>query len=197
MKKQFLFLIALLFVALGSWAQNSYLNETFNTSPVLSPTKWYVDRYAPAAFDTYNIGGENALRISINGTNDGLANRPNGYNNGFYNTQGRKIDQNGLNATVLKGSLYLPADWATNHRRSDMWATAFDASNAVSLFPIIGFRNVDGLTPTFSYYNNGTWVNFATPSTYDVWYNFEMRLVGSNIEYYMNGNLVGDRKSVV
>ncbi|MFZ4523554.1 MAG: beta strand repeat-containing protein, partial [Bacteroidales bacterium] len=197
MKKFLLLTISLLFVAMGSWAQNSYLNETFNTTPTLSISQtsgaWYVDRYAPAAFVSDNSLGVNALKISIDGTAGGAANRPNGQGGQFYNTQGRKFDQNGLNANVLKGSLYLPADWATKHRRSDMWATTFNASNNVASYPIIGFRNIDGATPSFSYWNEtaGGWVSFATPSIYDVWYNFEIRLAGGNVEYYMNGNLVG------
>ncbi|MFZ4401265.1 MAG: T9SS type A sorting domain-containing protein [Bacteroidales bacterium] len=188
----------LILVLLGSSAiaQNTYLNEIFNSNPQLSATqvsgKWYVDRYAPAAFVSDNSLGSNVLKISIDGTNDGLANRPSGYGFTFYNTQGRKFDQNGLNATVLKGSLYLPADWATNHRRSNIWATAFDASNNAASYPIMGFRNIDGASPSFSYWDdvNG-WVNFATPTSYDTWYNFEIRIVGNNVNYYMNGNLVG------
>ena len=196
MKQILLFAIALLYGISNALGQNYYINEPFNTNPVLSPTDqngmWYPDRYAPSAFESYNLNGENVLKISIVAS-DGAQNRPSGYNGTFYNTQGRKFDQDGLNVTILKGSLYLPANWATNHRRSDMWATGFDGTNAVSAYPIIGFRNIDGVSPTFSYYNSndGTWTNYATPAVYNTWYNFEIRLVGDHFNYFMNGSLVG------
>jgi hypothetical protein len=182
----------ILFMALliNANAQVNYLNEAFDSNPSL--TQWTVDRYAPAAFVSDNSLGSNVLKISINGTTDGAQARPSNYSSSFYNTQGRAFDQTGLNATILKGSLYLPSDWATKHRRSDMWVTGLDASNATASYPIIGFRNITGTTPTFSYWDDNIgWIDYATPTSYDTWYNFEIKIVGNNVEYYMNNALVG------
>ncbi len=182
-------LLVVMMMGMNATAQNPYLNETFDTNPNLS--LWTVDRYAPAAFVSDNSLGSNVLKIGIDAS-DGAQLRPSGFSGAFYNTQGRAFDQTGLNVKVLKGSLYLPSDWATKHRRSDMWAVGVGETNAVSSFPIMGFRNVDGASPTFSYWDDGSgWINFATPSTYDVWYNFEIRIVGTNVEYYLNNTLVG------
>ncbi|MCC7506504.1 MAG: hypothetical protein IT259_14465, partial [Saprospiraceae bacterium] len=116
-------------------AQCNLLNETFNVNPVLSPTNvdgaWYPDRYPPAGFSSGTIGGSDALKISISAA-DGAQNRPPAYSGQFYNTQGRKLNQCGKCVTSVKGDIWIPADWATKHRRTDMWATAFDISDAIS-----------------------------------------------------------------
>jgi len=175
-------------------AVNSYLNDNFNTNPDLTATNtdgaWYPDRYPPAAFASTSLNGENVLKISISAA-DGAQLRPGGLSGGFYNTQGRKFNQEGLGVTKLSGDLYIPADWATSHRRSDMWSTAFNASNVVSFYPIIGFRNIDGASPNLSYWDGGAWVNLGAPSAYNVWYSFAMELDGSDILYKVNGAEVG------
>lgn len=185
------------FVTTSASAQCRLLNEHFNSSPALSSTNvdgaWYPDRYPPAAFTSAVLGSENVLKIHIDGVNDGLANRPAAYQSTFYNTQGRKFNQCGKCVTVLKGDLYIPADWASNKRRSDMWATAYNASNNVSYYPIIGFRNPDGVSPGIYYWDdiNSVWINSGVSITYNSWYNLQSRLVGLNVQYLVNNVVVG------
>lgn len=172
------------------------LNETFDNNPVLAASNtdgaWYPDRYRPAAFTSDVLDGNNVLKISIEGIADGVPNRPPAYSNTFYNTQGRKFNQCGGCVTVLKGDLWIPADWAADHRRSDMWATAYDASNTISLYPIIGFRNPDAVSPGIYYWDGaGAWVNSGVVITYDSWYNLGFRIAGSNLEYLVNNLVVG------
>ncbi len=191
--------IALMIVFTSAFAFNSnsqciLLNESFDANPVLSPTNvdgaWYPDRFRPAAFVMDVLGGNNVLKISIDGLGDGALSRPSGYQGTFYNTQGRKFNQCEC-ATILKGDLWIPSDWATDHRRSDMWATAYNATNTISAYPIIGFRNPDGASPGIYYWNGIVgWINSGVSITYDLWYNLEFRLVGPNIEYFVNGVLV-------
>jgi hypothetical protein len=154
---------------------------------------WYPDRYRPAGFTSAIFGGGNVLKISIDGINDGLANRPNPYQAGFYNTQGRKFNQCGSCVTVLKGDVYIPADWATKHRRTDMWATGMNSTNTNTTFPIIGFRNPDGVSPGIYYWddNAGIWINSGIVITYNSWYHLQFRIAGPNIEYLVNNAVVG------
>lgn len=175
----------------SSNAQCRLLDETFNVNPLLSSTNvdgsWYPDRYQPSAF-TSDAG---RLKISISAS-DGAQLRPSAYSGPFYNTQGRKFNQCGSCVTVVKADLYIPSDWATNKRRSDIWATAFNASNAISAYPILGFRNVDGATPGIYCYNisTGAWINSGVVVSYDAWYSLQIRLAGSNLEYLVNNVVV-------
>ncbi|MEO7311296.1 MAG: right-handed parallel beta-helix repeat-containing protein, partial [Chitinophagaceae bacterium] len=180
----------LIVLSFSSNAQCKLLNENFTTSPVLSPTNvdgaWYPDRYRPAGF----VADAGRLKISISAS-DGAQLRPSGFSAGFYNTQGRKINQCGKCVTVAKADIYIPADWATKHRRTDMWATTFTSADAVLDFPIIGFANVDGVSPTLRYWDGGIgWVNVAGLA-YDTWITLEMSLAGGNIVYKVNGTTVG------
>jgi len=161
-------------------------------NPVLSATNidgaWYPDRYEPAGF----AADAGRLKISISAA-DGAQVRPGAYSGAFYNTQGRKFNQCGNCVTVLRGDVFIPADWATKHRRTDMWATTFDISNAVEDYPIIGFANTDGLSPTLRYWDGsgaGVWVN-VPGLVYDTWITLEASLVGGNIVYKVNGSTVG------
>ncbi len=176
-------------------AQCRLLNDTFDVNPVLSPGNvdgtWYPDRYRPAEFISNVLASSNVLKISINGTADGALGRG-AQGSSFYNTQGRKFNQCGGCVTVLKGDLWISADWATKHRRTDMWATARNAINANTVYPIIGFRNPDGASPGIYYWDPSVgWINSLVPVVYDSWYNLEFRIVGPNIVYYVNGSIVG------
>jgi hypothetical protein len=192
MKAHLGFVLISLFLlsAFDGSAQCALLNDDFTNSPVLSPTNvdgaWYVDRYAPAAF----VSDANRLKISISAA-DGAQLRPGGFGGGFYNTQGRKYNLCGKCATVAKADLYIPADWATNFRRSDMWSTAYNISDGVSFYPIIGFRNVTGANPQLSYWDGLGWVDLGAPGAYDTWYTLEMRLTGTDLEYLVDDVVVG------
>ncbi len=192
MKKIYMILLLVILIGINfqnAFSTNNYLKENFSSSVTLSTTNvdgtWYPDRYTPAGFAS-NSG---QLEISISGA-DGAQLRGGGYSSSFYNTQGRKFNQGGLNVKSVKADLYIPSDWATKIRRSDMWATAFNSSNAVSFYPIIGFGNVDGATPMLRYWDGSGWVTITTSITYDSWYTFEATLDGSNVVYKVNGSTV-------
>ncbi len=176
------------FISSNSSAQCRLLNEDFNTNPLLSATNldgaWYPDRYQPAGF----ASDAGRLKISISAA-DGAQLRPGGFSSAFYNTQGRKFNQCGGCVKVVKADIYIPSDWATKHRRTDMWATAFDISNVVSDFPIMGFANVDGLSPTLRYWNGAAWVNIGG-LVYNTWITLEASISGANIIYKVNGATV-------
>lgn len=173
-------------------AQCYILNEHFASAPTLAATPtdgaWYKDRYLPSAFTS--SGGQ--LKISIDGPNDGAQARPSAYSSAFYNTQGRKFNLcTSCNVTMASGDLYIPSSWSTEHRRSDIWATAYDNTNNISFYPIIGFRNVDGNSPSIDYWNGTGWTGSGVSITYNTSYHLSFKLNGTNLEYYVNSNLVG------
>jgi TusA-related sulfurtransferase len=193
-----LFIIGAFFFLLMGGVQAQYLELITADDPIpiaasQAPGVWYVDRYAPSAFEMDVFSSENVIRHSIDGIGDGAANR--GSQNGtFYNTQGRKYDL-GTRATTIHADIYIPADFETNHRRAGLWGTAEDENSVITSYPILSFRNVDGMSPTFSYYSSSLadWVDLSTTITYDEWYSFEIMLdlVNEEILYYINGTLVG------
>ncbi len=196
MKKVIFLLIAAVLAAGITNAQCRFLNETFDAAPVISAIKtdnaWYPDRYRPAGFTNAILGGGNVLKISIDGVADGSVGRGGSFTGSFYNTQGRKFNQCNKCVTVMKGSLWVPADWQTNKRRSDMWASAADPTTTIQSYPILGFRNPDGISPGIYFWDgNVGWVNSGVSVTYNQWYNLEFRLVGSDIQYLVNGTNVG------
>lgn len=177
-----------------------YFTDAFNTNPVLSPVQapntWYIDRYAPANFDAFNPGDGNHLRIGISSA-DGLLNRPLAYQSTFYNTQGRKYDLGNGVYTSLKAKLYVASDWSTQLRRSDIWGTCSDLSNAVSAYPIIGFANIDRTTLMCRVWSNagaGAWINVSAQVpggvTTNRWYSLEIRLKPGVFEYRVDDKIV-------
>lgn len=170
------------------------VDNTVPTAATQTAGAWYVDRYPPAAFEMFDFAGENVIRHAIDGINDGSANRPGGQGGTFYNTHGRKYDL-GPGALRIYADIYIPSSFETNHRRAGLWATAVDASDVITAFPILSFRNVDGMSPTFSYFSSALadWVNLGVTITYDTWYSLEIvfDVIDQEFEYYLNGALVG------
>jgi len=164
--------------------------ETFDDAVVLSPTQapdvWYTDRYAPFAFETVFFDGDNRLMQSIDAS-DCSPCRPAGFDGVFYDTQGRKYDTPGT--TAMSIDLYVPAGWDTTGRRmAGFWATGFNASSTISLYPIVEFTS-DGGVPRFRAWpadpGLGGWVDLGLPTgfAYDDWYTLEMTIDGSTVTY--------------
>lgn len=192
--------LALTFIGGSSIAASSvYFTDPFNISPPTAnsqaPGVWYPDRYRPANFDAVSFDGDMRLRIGISAA-DGAALRPGGQTSTFYNTQGRKYDLGNGVYTSLKAEMYVGADWNTNFRRSDMWATALDGANAISAYPIVGFANVVG-TPgnlVCRVWDGLGWVNVSglVPGgvTTNRWYTIEIRLKPGVFEFLIDGSVV-------
>lgn len=159
------------------------------------PAGWTTDRYEPASFanvGTYQ-GHSNTLGIGIDAST-GWAARP-GYQNTFYNTQGRGYQFSPVAGpgSVLSADLYIPASWgnaANGNVRTDMWGVMLDSSSAISAYPIIGFTNYGG-APRLRVWDDVIWVDLATPISYNTWHRFSIELLAdSTINYYVNGALV-------
>lgn len=166
----------------------------FSSPPTLSTTQapgaWYTDRYAPAGFQLETLGGNSRLKLSISSA-DGAQLRPGSFSSTFYNTQGRKLDLPS-GAYAVEGKLFVSSDWTapTARRRSDIWATAFDSSNGVSAYPIIGIANVDG-TAVIRYWDLvAGWAVSPLPVTGDTWNTLGIKLENGNVVYTANGTTV-------
>jgi len=139
------------------------------------------------------------------------ANRAPVYAGSFYNTQGRGMQLNLPAYSVVYGSLYVPAAWATSsgpaeNRRTDMWAEASPATggddctnSGCNHFPYIGFSNASASDPV----NAGSTGRFRVfdtsvgavdlpevPVPYDQWSDLCIAFTGSEFRSYVNGALV-------
>jgi PEP-CTERM motif len=162
-------------------------------APVSStPAGWYVDRYAPAAFEFIGPyqGKADVLKISIRSADDATQ-RPPVFSGAFYNTQGRKYDVSGGNGT-LDAALFVPASWAraaSGFSRSDMWATMIDAVSQPSAYPILGFTNQGGAARFRAFSQTGLWQDLQVPVLYDQWNDLTIEFTGATFNYYVNGAL--------
>jgi len=128
--------------------------------------------------------GDWRLKHSIH-VDDGANNRPGGFGSAFYNTQGRKYDTQG--ATQMSIDLYIPADWEnTGRRMAGFWATGFNVTDGVSLYPIIEFTS-DGNDPRFRVWPEdpftGGYIDLGLPTgfAYNQWYTLTMELTADDV----------------
>jgi len=160
----------------------------FSTNPPLAPSQqpdsWFPDRKAPAEFDSELFLGDNRLQIGISASDyDG--------SNAFYNTQGRKYDILVAPGGSIEAQLYIPSDWATSPRRSDLWATGSATDREVATaYMIFGFTSLTGI-PTLRVFDSDTgWINLSTPIVYDEWVTLRMDFTGTEFVYSINGTVV-------
>lgn len=172
------------------------ITASANAVPVMPdyanvPTGWVTDRYEPNSFanvGTYQ-GRDNVLGIGISSA-DGYNNRIGGFQNTFYNTQGRQHTISGGAGSVLSADLYIPGVWsnpANGNVRTDVWGVMTDGSS-VSDYPIIGFTNYGGTTG-LRVWDDVAWVDLSIPVAYDDWTAFAIEFTGSSYEYLVNGAL--------
>lgn len=162
---------------------------TFDTDPVLSgspgPGVWYVDRYAPASFESAFFDGDNRLALGLSQA-DSANNRPSGFGDLFYDTQGRAFDTPGVTSVSI--DMYVDGSWAgTTERVGGLWGVGRDAGNAVSGYPIIEFANGG-----FQGWDNGVWVSLISAATVDKWYtlSFALDTASDKIRYFIDGVLL-------
>jgi hypothetical protein len=180
--------------------------QTFDTDPVLSsvqaPGTWYTDRYAPGVFDSEPFDGDARLRHGIRMTERAAA-RPPAYSSSFYNTQGRKYDVN-ASGSVQRFSIemYVADDFTSEDRSAGLWATGFDAGNAVSAYPILAFRHsqdspIWGASTVAAGFYGWDYVTGGYPFFMPVtetgrWYTLSFELnVGVGTTYYVDGTMLG------
>lgn len=160
------------------------------------PAGWTTDRYDPASFSNVGTfqGRNNVLGIGIDASTN-LANRAPGYQSMFYNTQGKAHVATGGVGSVLAADLYIPEEWrdaANGHVRTDLWAVATTAANAVSAYGIIGFTNYGGTARLRVFDGDlaGGWFDVGTPVDFNDWTSLAVEFTGSALEFSVNGALV-------
>src|ERR1017187_2285686 len=155
------------------------------------PTGWTTDRYAPASFanvGTYQ-GRSDVLGIGISSA-DALALRPAGYNNYFYNTQGKSYVISGGAGSSISADLYIQSGWdngANGNVRSDMWGVINDPSAPSLQYPIIGFTNYGGAARYQVWDETIGWVALATPVCYGGWAMCSIEYTGASYQFFING----------
>ena len=156
------------------------------------PAGWVTDRYDPNSFSnvgTYQ-GRDNVLGIGLTPA-EGYNNRIGGFQNTFYNTQGRQHAISGGAGSTLSADIYTPQDWSNplnGSRRTDMWGVMTDGSS-VTDYPIIGFTNYGG-APRLRLWDDVNWVDLVLPVSYDTWTSLEIKYTGTAYEYLINGSTV-------
>jgi len=163
-------------------AQSFTFDDPITLGSTQAPDTWYTDRYAPAGFASQSFfDGGNRLKHSI-AEADGGSSRPGSFSSAFYNTQGRKYDLN-PGTTSMSIDLYVDDAWETSGRRmAGLWGTAFDATNAVSMFPIVEFAS-DGTSGFFQVWDGAAFQSIGLPGgfAYDSWVTLSMELTGSDV----------------
>ena len=149
----------------------------------------------PANFDSFNLAGENVLRVGIDGPNDGSSARnialgpP--FGGSLYNTQGRKLDLT-VGSHAIRASLWVPTAWlGAVSRQSSMSGNIVNAGGAVTIKPAIGVANLNDGSPVLRYWDGSAWVNTAVALVGDTWYDLEIVLLGETLTYRVNSTDVG------
>lgn len=185
MKYWKLFLASIVGLLLALSAQASLIMPDFAGVPA----GWVTDRYDPNSFTnvgTYQ-GRDNVLGIGISEA-DGFNNRTGGYQNIFYNTQGKQHAATGGVGSILAADLYIPAAWRDGSNgsvRTDMWGVMTDGT-AVSDYTIIGFTNYGGAA-RLRVWDDVAWVDLTGAIAFDDWTSFAIEFTGSAYDYLVNG----------
>lgn len=188
MTKRFLmFLASLAGLLLGILpAQAALVMPSFDGAPA----GWVTDRYDPHSFGdigTYQ-GRNDVLGIGITSA-EGYGLRSPGFNDTFYNTQGRQHAISGGAGSVLSAALWIPEEWANTqngHVRTDMWGVMTDGTG-VSDYPIIGFTNYGDGGARLRIWEGSAWVDLGVAIDYDAWTELSISFTGSAYEYRVNG----------
>ena len=159
------------------------VNFDFSTNPPLASSKqpdaWFPDRRAPAEFDSVQFFDEVVLQIGISAADFD--------SNAFYNTQGRKYDITVASGGSIEAQLYIPSEWKTSARRSDLWATgsSTDPNNATA-YMIFGFTSLTG-TPRLRVFDSDVgWIDLDYSIDYDNWVTLRMDFTGTAFVYSVN-----------
>lgn len=182
------FLFSLLLVGTSAFAQS--FTENFAVNPLLgaqdpgstaTPGLWYIDRYAPATFESASFQDANRLHVGTLGS-DYQA-------NSFYDWQGRKLYLTGATlGSTVSAQLYISSAWQNTAASPGMWFTLYDPTATPADYPIISFYS-DGVGSSYFrvFDNNNGWVTLDTSILWDAWTTLGISFDLSGIVYSING----------
>jgi hypothetical protein len=174
---------------------------------------WNVDRYDTEKFDPIgsHLGRADVLNILL-GDSGFDTNAPRfgtGFQNGFYNTQGRKALVNLPGSAFVTGDLYLPGSWAAQQaagwKAAGLWGESAKAPNPNDIvgYHIISFSNsanvngfqgaaVPGMGGRFAVFDDdtGVWNVVNATINYDAWNTVRFEVHPDHVDFFVNGTLV-------
>lgn len=157
---------------------------------------WTIDRYAPATFQSgVTYGGRTGTLDEATAVSDGANNRPGGFGSSFYNTQGMAFLTPG--ATEMSIDLYIDplyANSADDSRLAGFWGVGIDGSNTISAYPIVELHKIGAALAFRGWDSNlGSWFDLTAPvgALNTGWDTLGISLVGTNVQYTVNGQLAG------
>jgi hypothetical protein len=168
---------------------------------------WVTDRYMPPTATTIMFEGNERLLLGVD-QSSAPDNRPVSQQGAFYNTQGLQTG-----AVATSGSFWTASvevyftsgmlglgEQNPSLMRAGMWLQTGSGH-----YPILSLNVNDpsdpynpdsaGVTVRLESWDSdtGTWTNYGTSSLIaDAWNLLEVRSTGTGVEYYANGNLLGD-----
>ncbi len=150
---------------------------------------WYMDRYEPQVFESGVNGGGRTGVLHQGLTDSGIqANRPENLRNDHYNYQGMKYDVGLKGPSAVSIDLFVDSSW-DNGSRVGFWTTM---SNGNLTYPIIEFVvGVDNFTGFRWWQSYVGWTEGIDMVANNDWYNLNVVLGSSNVEFYIDGNLLG------
>lgn len=152
-----------------------------------APEVWYVDRYAPAGFQT--TGGRLIETISAA---DSASNRPPAQQDTFYDTQGRKYDTK-KGTTGVTVDLFVASSYSgLGQRIAGLWGTGLDAANGIQSYPIIEYTTVGG-SHFQGWDSAGGFTNYGLPTgfVFDIDHTIGFFLNNNTISYTLDGSVLG------
>ena len=161
---------------------------------------WHTDRYEPAGFTVSNFDGGNRLKIDISASDD-YQNRTGGFQDIFYNTQGRQRQTTLSTAWTVSGDVFISDDFlgGDNLRRTDLWARDSNTTENAARYPIFGVVRNDGadpqnpagsLTTRYRVWNDASgWIDLANTVT-GGWHNLAITSTGASFVYSLDGSVV-------
>ncbi|KAB1198795.1 MULTISPECIES: hypothetical protein [Haloferax] len=178
---------------------------------------WVTDRYAPATFTTWEMNGEDTLRVKPDAS---------GATSGFSAYQGKKyLDAGGAYWHAGDGSRFSydffidGFVWSGEPVRTGFWPTLGDASGAISAYPIMEYRTgkaSDGNPGFYAYvyesdengdFAGAKWEYIGLPKKLKIdpsgrqWVTIEAQLhelddgMGSALKWRINNKLVLDERN--
>jgi hypothetical protein len=190
MKSSLLIILAL---AGNAFAAVNYVN-TFDEEVPLSgtgvgmglsgPGAWYVDRYAPAAFERADFNGGSVLKISVSPADFNPPHTPPGH----HNTQGRHFGLTGAGiGSSVSAQLYVSSSWQSMSVSTGLWLAAVDENGDGTEFPILGFYS-NGTDSYFRIYDGiDGYQTMSDTILWDDWNTLEIVLTEDGFDYFING----------